>query len=117
MKPSLGRLGEKIAADHLLRQGYLLLKTNWHCPYGELDLILRQGDTIVFVEVKTRRGDRLEEAFLAITPRKRAHLIDSAEQYLSENGLEECAWRIDVVAVAIIDDKPQIEHVEDALGW
>lgn len=95
----LGKAGEDIAARELARRGYTLRERNWRCSEGELDIVAEQGDALVFVEVRTRRGDRFGTPEESITPAKRAHLIASGQAYLQAHAAEERAWRIDVVAV------------------
>lgn len=113
-----GAMGESLAAAYLRQQGYVILATNWHCPNGEIDIIAKQGQTLVFVEVKTRRGGGLDAAFGSITPSKRQHLIDSAYTYIHERDLGEPLWRIDLIAIALQrGDRPLIDHRENALDW
>src|SRR5450432_4469211 len=96
---ALGKQGEQIAADYLQRRGYTLVGANWRCPVGEFDLIMREGEMFVFVEVRTRRSG-IEAAFESITPRKRRILERLAYLYLEEHALD-TPWRIDVVAVTL----------------
>lgn len=113
-----GTQGEQIAAQHLQRQGYVLLEANWRCAHGEIDLVVQQADMLVFVEVKTRRRADTAAAFLNITPRKRERLIASAHTYLAQKALENSHWRIDGIAVILPrTGEPVVEHVEDVLGW
>ena len=98
-KRRLGRQGEDIAAAYLGKQGYLILARNWRCPAGELDIVAREGGALVFVEVRTRRGDRFGTPEESITPTKQAKLVEVAQTYLQEHGLADENWRIDVVAV------------------
>lgn len=104
----LGGGGERLAATWLEARGYRIVARNWHCPYGEIDLITEADlpgmgsdgrSEIVFVEVKTRRGMAMGAPEEAITRAKRRHLIASAQCYLAERGEEERAYRIDVIAV------------------
>ncbi|MGZ6390881.1 MAG: YraN family protein, partial [Ktedonobacterales bacterium] len=102
----LGDGGERLAATWLEARGYRIVARNWHCPYGEIDLIVEVaataasgGDEIVFVEVKTRRGVAMGTPEEAITQAKRRHLIAAAQCYLAERGEEARAYRIDVIAV------------------
>ncbi len=95
----LGQRGEEIAANYLRQQGYTILARNWRRPVGELDIVAREGKTLAFVEVRTRRGERLGTPEESITPSKQAKLIEVAQTYLQEAGLEDVAWRIDVVAI------------------
>jgi putative endonuclease len=116
-RAELGRQGEKIAAEHLKRQGYTLVGANWRSTQGEFDLIAREGEVLVFVEVRTRRSG-IEAAFESINPRKRKILERMAYLYLSENELDsETAWRIDVIGVTISQSKPVVEHIQDAFDW
>ncbi len=115
-RAALGQQGEQIAAAYLQAKGYTILGANWRCTQGEFDLVARDGEWLVFVEVKTRRAG-LEAAFESINPRKRKILERMAYLYLSENNLE-ADWRIDVIAVTLNPQgKPEIEHVQDAFDW
>jgi putative endonuclease len=95
----LGDIGEETAVAHLSRLGYEILARNLRTPYGELDVIARDGGSTVFVEVKTRRSRTHGLPEEAITPRKRNHLLASAQYYLQRNDLSASPWRIDVVAI------------------
>jgi len=95
----LGDAGEEIATHELVRRGYVVRERNWRCPEGELDLVAEQGEALVFVEVRTRRGDRFGTPEESITLAKRAHLIAAAQAYLQAHSLQDRDWRIDVVAV------------------
>ena len=100
-RQGLGRRGEQLAADRLAALGYEIVERNFRCPAGEIDLVARWQDTWVFVEVKTRRGTRYGTPEEALTPRKRQHLIASAQHYLQARSLEDVPWRIDAVAVGL----------------
>jgi putative endonuclease len=112
----LGKQGEQAASAFLTRQGYTLVEANWRAPQGEFDLVMRDGDTLVFVEVKTRRAS-LESAFESISPRKKRILEQLAYQFLAEKHLDS-DWRIDVIAVTLSPTgQPIIEHIQDAFDW
>lgn len=96
---SLGRLGERLAADRLEASGYHLLARNFRCRQGEIDLVAEEGLDLVFVEVKTRRGLACGLPEEAITARKARKLQEVAACYLALHELADCSWRIDVVAV------------------
>ena len=101
-KRRLGQHGEEIAADYLRQQGYTLLARNWRCPAGEVDIVAREGETLAFVEVRTRRaGSRLGTPEESVTLRKQARMVEVAQTYLQEAGLDDAAWRIDVVAIEV----------------
>lgn len=98
-RQNLGRLGERLAADLLETRGYRLLERNFRCRYGEIDLVAEEGQDLVFVEVKTRRGTLCGRPEEAITSRKARKLQEVACYYLDEHQVPDCSWRIDVVAV------------------
>ena len=98
---TLGQHGETLAAQRLQFLGYLLRERNWRCPVGELDIVAEKDGVLVFVEVRTRHGDRFGTPEESITPVKRAKLLEVAQTYLEEHAAEDRNWRIDVVAVEI----------------
>ncbi len=116
-RQALGRWGEDAAAQYLTRKGYALLETNARTPYGEIDLVARLGDTLIFVEVKTRSSRAYGVPETSITPQKQEHLIASAEAWLEERpALHELDWRIDVIAIERpANAAPRIKHIENAV--
>lgn len=112
-----GQRGEDIAASYLTEKGYRIITRNWRCPVGELDLVMMDKETLVFVEVRTRSGLRFGSAEESITPAKQARLIELAQTYLQENGGLSPAWRIDVVAIQLGSRLPEVKHIENAVGW
>ena len=99
---ALGRAGERLVASWLEAHGLRVLGRNWRCAYGEIDVIAEETDELVFVEVKTRRGDSLGAPEEAITARNRRRLILAAQSYIAElESDEERSYRIDVVAVQL----------------
>lgn len=113
----LGAWGESVAATHLEAHGYTIVARNWRCPVGEIDLVARKGESLAFVEVKTRRGGNPEDQ---ITPRKAQKLLETAHTYLLEHDLDEIDYSIDVVAVAL-DRRGKLlrcDHYPNAVtGW
>ncbi len=109
----LGERGERVAARHLRRQGMRILQRGYRTRSGEIDLIARDGDTLVFIEVKARRRGVPAEA---VTPEKERRLTIAALQFLRLHGLLEQRSRFDVVAIVWPDDRrpPQIEHLRNA---
>ncbi len=111
-----GRLGEDAAVALLRRAGYRILEQNVRCGRVELDLIARDGPTLVFVEVKARWSDDYGAPQDAVTPSKRRNLIRAATQYLRERGLEGEPWRIDVLALRLVGSRVvQSELFRDAV--
>jgi putative endonuclease len=98
-RQSLGRVGEQLARRALESRGMMIVQANYRCVAGEMDLIARVADEWVFVEVKTRRGNRFGSPEEAITRRKQNRLAKVAQSFLLEHALADAAWRIDVVAV------------------
>lgn len=95
-----GSLGEDATADSYRRRGYRVLVRNWRCSLGEIDLVLTRGDTLVFCEVKTRRGGAFGGGYEAVTARKRHKLRALAQTFLVVHGLNPRAIRFDVASVA-----------------
>lgn len=117
-RQGLGAAGEALARRHLERQGYRFLEANWRYPGGELDLIMRDGDLLVFVEVKTRRGERFGAAEEAISRAQAARLLRAAEIYLaSRPDLADFFWRVDLVAVTLnaAGTVTRLTHIQDAI--
>ena len=113
---TLGRHGEELATRHLLAQGYELVTRNWRCEAGELDLVVKDGDTLAFVEVRTRRGQAFGTPEDSITPRKQARLITLADAYVQAADWSG-NWRIDVIAIEM-DQRGRLirmAHYENAV--
>jgi len=117
-RQTIGRWGEAEAEKYLLGSGYQILDHNVHTSYGEIDLIACQGDQIVFVEVKTRTNQAYGLPETSVTVRKQAHMIQSAEAYLTLHPEMGEDWRIDVIAVQGKpgETHPEIVHFENAVG-
>jgi putative endonuclease len=107
----IGKKGEDAAARFLSQKGYTVIARNVRTPFGELDLIAVHGEFTVFIEVKTRSSRRHGLPEEAITPRKKEHLLASAQHYLQAREASDSAWRIDVAAVEY-DPAGRIERIE-----
>jgi putative endonuclease len=117
-KHNVGNQGETLAADYLLSKGYHIIERNWHCRFGELDIVAQSGETWVFCEVKTVLSENVEDAFANLTPNKAKKLLKAIYHYLAARDLEDILWRMDAIAVAIPPNaQPLIDHVEDVLDW
>jgi putative endonuclease len=110
----LGKWGEDLALNKVKKLGYRCIVRNYRCPLGEIDLIARDGDTLVFVEIKTRRGRSLEYAKEAVNYRKRRQLSKVALAYMKENGCAEARARFDVVVINLDGREQEIEVVRNA---
>ena len=114
----LGDIGEEMGALLLEAEGYEILERNWVCPAGEADIVARQGDTLVFVEVKTRTGIQKGFPAEAVTPRKRARYEKIAAWYLCDYGEVNIPIRFDVIALLVLkDDRAMVKHYVNAFGW
>lgn len=112
-----GRRGEILACQYLQSLGYSILGTNWRSPEGEIDVVARDGEIIVFVEVKARTSSRFGLPEEAITQRKRRRLQQAGLAYLGAHDLLDHPWRIDVVALELERDGTprRVEHYPDAI--
>lgn len=114
----LGNQGEELAANFLKIRNYQIIERQWTCQYGEIDIIAEHQTQLVFIEVKTCKGNNIELAFTNLTPRKQQRFINAVQTYLTEHELDNKVWRIDAIGVAIPPHgDPIIEHVEDAFEW
>lgn len=95
----IGFWGEELAAEKLRGDGFTILGQNVRTPYGELDLIARRDNLIVFVEVKTRTSQSFAQPEDSITRLKREHILQSIDHYLQEHPELDCDWRVDVAAI------------------
>ncbi len=100
-RQALGRHGEDLACAYLLEQGYEILARNWRCPRGEIDIVAREGDCLAFVEVKTRRGHRLQYPEDAMTSAKQRRVSELGRWYLAESGVSDVDWRVDLLAIEL----------------
>src|SRR3989304_590475 len=113
----LGDFGERVAAPHLEAKGYHVRERNFRVAEGEIDIIAERDGTLVFVEVRTRRGGSHGTAAESITPRKAAHLLAAAQAYAQANPDCPPDQRIDVIAVELAPDGRvlSLEQIEGAV--
>ncbi len=117
-KNDTGAIGEKIAGEFLQEQGYVIGETNYRCPYGEIDIIARQEDCLVFIEVRTKTNMKFGTPEESVTRVKKDRLRASAQHYLQAHNEEASMWRIDFVAVELGQrgELLRIELFENAVG-
>ncbi|RDK88256.1 YraN family protein [Marinirhabdus gelatinilytica] len=110
----LGNLGEELATQFLLREGYTILDRNWVFQKAEVDIIAqKEEDTVVFIEVKTRNSAFFGDPQSFVTPAKIKLLVKAANEYLITNELHKEA-RFDIIAVLKNSKEERIEHFENA---
>jgi putative endonuclease len=110
----LGKLGEELALKKVERLGYKCIARNYRCALGEIDLIAKDGDCLVFIEIKTRRGRSLGSIKEVIDKRKKRQLSKVALAYLKSNNYGDVKSRFDVVAISLNRDREQIEVIQNA---
>lgn len=110
----MGAWGEDLALRYLIKHGYRLVERNYRTRRGEIDLSLRKEGTLVFVEVKLRRGTGFGDPLEAVTLRKQATLRYLAERYLADREPDFDTVRFDVVGILAGREGLRIDHVEDA---
>lgn len=109
----LGKAGEKVAQEYLVANGYSILELNYRFGRDEIDIIARNNEYIVFIEVKTRRTSFFEAPEQAVDLRKQTRIIRVAHHYLIENDLDNEA-RFDIFGVTINHNGQSINHIESA---
>jgi putative endonuclease len=116
---SFGKYGEDLACDELERRGYDVIARRYRTIHGELDIVARHGDYLVFVEVKARQSGRFGDPEEAVTLQKQQRLVWMATDYLARHRLEDTPCRFDVVGVNTDSDPPSIVVIDDAFrpGW
>ena len=109
-----GKKSECIAVKHLKKRKYKILEENYRTKLGEIDIIAKDGDTIAFVEVKSKRSDHFGNPKGAVTPQKQRKISMVALQYLKATNQSHHKARFDVVAIRLINNKPNIELIKNA---
>jgi putative endonuclease len=109
-----GRRGEEAAAAIVARLGWRLVGRNFRCRAGEIDLIALDGDTVVFVEVRSRSGDVRGTPLESVDGRKQMQVGRVARHYLAMRGWHERSARFDVIGIRWDADPPAVEHVRGA---
>ena len=115
-KKLLGKVGEKCAVKYLKKNKYKILEQNYATHFGEIDIIAKDNDCYVFIEVKTRTSDKFGEPMEAVTDFKQRHIIRSAQSYLMTNKIDEnqIKIRFDVIEVKSENGKNEINHIKNA---
>lgn len=111
----LGRIGENIIADYITKLGYKVVERNFECNQGEIDIIAKDKEELVFIEVKTRTDISYGEASEAVTDTKKRHLINSIKYYIYKQKLENQPIRIDVAEVYINKGKVKVNYIKQAI--
>jgi len=110
----IGKWGEDAVAAYLAGRGYEIVARNARTPYGEIDIVAKKDDILIFVEVKTRTSNKMGLPEESVNLRKRAHMLACAEHYAAEHDIDH--WQVDVIAVeGKVGLEPKITHFENAI--
>ena len=114
----LGPRGENYARRRLEKQGWNFVTSNWYCLHGELDLVMKDGKELVFIEVKTRRGDYSGRAEEGISVAKRRKLLKAGDWFIAKHPeFQDSIWRIDLIAITVSPSNEVIRfsHIVNAV--
>jgi putative endonuclease len=111
-----GAAGEALACRYLQARGFAVVARNFRCRSGEVDVVARQGETTVFVEVKERHGASHGQAHEAVTFGKRRRIVRAARLFAAARGLSDTPLRFDVVSIDWVDGQPHIRHEPGAFN-
>ena len=107
----IGQWGENKACNYLRRHDYEVIARNWHASnLGEIDIIAKKGNELVFIEVKTKQNQHFGLPEEELTKEKQRKLEFAILYYLEINGLYDQRWRLDLIAIEILDNKIQLRH-------
>ena len=109
----LGTKGEEIAVRYLKKNGYSIRATNWRYGKKEIDIVAEKDDTLVIIEVKTRRGTFFGEPEVFVSKEKRKNLIDAANAYIEKNDID-LEVRFDIISIISNGKTTQLNHLDDA---
>ena len=112
----LGKTGEDLACLELQHRGYAIIARRHRCRGGELDIIARDGPTLVFIEVKARDSREFGDAAEAVTWQKRRRIVRLASEYVMRHHLGDSPCRFDVVSIQFDDERPVIEVYQNAFS-
>ncbi|HSV89208.1 MAG TPA: YraN family protein [Bacteroidales bacterium] len=108
-----GKKGERLAIEHLVKNGYAILETNWQSGHKEIDIIAKKGEVVVFVEVKARKTAFFGEPEEFVSKFKQKLLIQAANNYLSQKKLSH-EVRFDIISILFMGSQLQVNHIEEA---
>ena len=110
-----GIIGEKIAQNYLKNNGYEIIETNFYTKKGEIDIICKKDNYIIFTEVKTRNNLEYGTPAMAVNSIKKMHIKNSSKIYIHINKLYGCNIRFDVVEIILHNGKCQINHIKNVM--
>ena len=111
---SVGKQGESLATEFLRKNGYRIVENNFRNRYGEIDIIAIEGNTIVFIEVKTKTNSKFGPPKMAVDLRKQRQISKAALAYLTQKRMNNNPARFDVVGISMLENKTEIELIKNA---
>lgn len=115
IKKELGNIGEQIAVEYLVKSKYQILERNFYCRQGEIDIIAKDKEEIVFVEVKTRINNKFGEPSEAVNITKQKHMYKTAKYFLYKSNSLEKLVRFDVVEILITNGRFNVNHIKQIM--
>lgn len=115
VKKELGNIGEQIAVEYLEKQNYKVLKRNFYCKQGEIDIIAKDKQEIVFIEVKTRRNINFGKPAEAVNEVKQKHMYKSAKYFLYKTKSLNNFIRFDVIEILVKNGKFNVNHIKQII--
>jgi putative endonuclease len=112
-----GKEGERIATAYLKKNGYRIMEINFRCPIGEIDIVAKEKDDLVFVEVKTRKSIELGYPEQAVGMRKQKKMSQLALWYMQKRKIADTNARFDVVAITLIPEKNEVKLIQNAFDF
>ena len=116
-KNTTGKEGEKIAAAYLEKNGYRIIELNFRCPIGEIDIVAKDKNDLVFVEVKTRKSIALGYPEQAVGIRKQKKMSQLALWYMQKRKIADTNARFDVVAISLIPEYNEVKLIKNAFDF
>lgn len=116
-KITTGKEGEKIAAAYLEKNGYRIIEINFRCPIGEIDIVAKEKNDLVFVEVKTRKSIALGYPEQAVGLRKQKKMSQLALWYMQKRKIADTNVRFDVVAITLMPDNNEVRLIQNAFDF
>lgn len=108
-----GKLFEDLAVEYLVKKGYKVVERNFHCSFGEIDIIAKKDEVLCFIEVKARSSKNFGSSLESITVYKQKKIMKVAEFYMMKNKIYDKPLRFEAIGVDISNDPPLIEHIEN----
>ncbi|WP_352419586.1 YraN family protein [Proteiniborus sp.] len=109
-----GIIGENLASNYLLEKGYSILERNFRTKIGEIDIIVKKSNIIVFVEVKARSNTNYGFPYESVNYKKQQKIIRTAQNYINFKGLTNCQYRFDIIEVFLKENGNKINHIQNA---